>query len=164
VVASKRQEIWGISVDRVASELVVPTVNLIRLGREKQATLEVREPFSFVLMVRAQRRRNFGRPCEQIVEEAAAQVENLLFNKPLSDGQNLFQRFNHIWSIHIAGLPLDSSANAMIGKSKAKTVIELRPDGWERFRRAITAAAKSGPRHRSSKEKPKEPNRQPRKH
>jgi hypothetical protein len=69
-------------VDRVASELVVPTVNLIRLGREKQATLEVREPFSFVLMVRAQRRRNFGRPCEQIVEEAAAQVENLLFNKP----------------------------------------------------------------------------------
>jgi hypothetical protein len=45
-------------------------------------------------MVRAQRRRNFGRPREQIVEEAAAQVENLLFNKPLSDGQNLFQRFN----------------------------------------------------------------------
>jgi hypothetical protein len=38
--------------------------------------------------------RNFGRPCEQIVEEAAAQVENLLFNKPLSDSQNLFQRFN----------------------------------------------------------------------
>jgi hypothetical protein len=31
--------------------------------------------------VRAQRRRNFGRPREQIVEEAAAQVENLLFNK-----------------------------------------------------------------------------------
>ena len=58
--------------------------------------------FSFVLMVRAQRRRNFGRPREQIVEEAAAQVENLLFNKPLSDGQNLFQRFNHIWSIHKA--------------------------------------------------------------
>jgi hypothetical protein len=52
--------------------------------------------------VRAQRRRNFGRPREQIVEEAAAQVENLLFNKPLSDGQNLFQRFNHIWSIHKA--------------------------------------------------------------
>jgi hypothetical protein len=53
-------------------------------------------------MVRAQRRRNVGRPCEQIIEEAAAQVENLLFNKPLSDGQNLFQRFNHIWSIHKA--------------------------------------------------------------
>jgi hypothetical protein len=50
----------------------------------------------------AQRRRNFGRPREQIVEEAAAQVENLLFNKPLSDGQNLFQRFNHIWRIHKA--------------------------------------------------------------
>src|SRR5260370_8240927 len=49
--------------------------------------------------VRAQRRRNFGRPREQIVEEAAAQVENLLFNKPLSDGQNLFRRFNHICSI-----------------------------------------------------------------
>jgi len=53
-------------------------------------------------MVRAQRRRNVGRPCEQIIEEAAAQVENLLFNKPLSDGQNLFQRFNHIWSTHKA--------------------------------------------------------------
>ena len=51
-------------------------------------------------MVLAQRRRNFGRPREQIVEEAAAQVENLLFNKPLSDGQNLFQRFNR--SIHKA--------------------------------------------------------------
>jgi hypothetical protein len=57
---------------------------------------------AFFLTVRAQRRRNFGRPREQIVEEAAAQVENLLFNKPLSDGQNLFRRFNHIWSIHKA--------------------------------------------------------------
>jgi hypothetical protein len=29
-----------------------------------------------------------------------------------------------------------------------KEKIELRPDGWERFNRAVTAAAKSGPRHR----------------
>jgi hypothetical protein len=58
--------------------------------------------FSFVLMVRAQRRRNFGRSRELMVEEAAAQVENLLFNKPVSDGQNSFRRFNHIWSTHKA--------------------------------------------------------------
>jgi hypothetical protein len=40
---------------------------------------------------------------------------------------------------------------------KTEPKIELRPDGWERFRRAVTAAAKGGPKHRSSKEKPKEP-------
>jgi hypothetical protein len=61
--------------------------------------------------VRAQRRRNFGRPREQIVEEAAAQVENLLFNKPLSDGQNLFRRFNqyleHPQSNGIQESPID---------------------------------------------------------
>jgi hypothetical protein len=26
--------------------------------------------------------------------------------------------------------------------------IELRPDGWERFEKAVDAAAKSGPKHR----------------
>ncbi len=26
--------------------------------------------------------------------------------------------------------------------------IELRPDGWERFRQAVHAAAKSGPKHK----------------
>jgi hypothetical protein len=26
--------------------------------------------------------------------------------------------------------------------------IELRPDGWDRFRAAVRAAAKSGPKHR----------------
>jgi hypothetical protein len=31
--------------------------------------------------------------------------------------------------------------------------IELRADGWERFRRAVAAAAKSGPKHRPSKHK-----------
>jgi hypothetical protein len=31
--------------------------------------------------------------------------------------------------------------------------IELRPDGWERFRTAVAAAAKSGPKHRPSKHK-----------
>jgi hypothetical protein len=35
--------------------------------------------------------------------------------------------------------------------------IELRPDGWERFKTAVAAAAKSGPKHRSGKDKPKEP-------
>jgi hypothetical protein len=29
--------------------------------------------------------------------------------------------------------------------------IELRPDGWERFRGAVHAAAKSGPKHRPKK-------------
>jgi hypothetical protein len=36
---------------------------------------------------------------------------------------------------------------------EVKSGIELRPDGWERFRQAVHAAAKSGPKHRS-KEKP----------
>jgi hypothetical protein len=35
--------------------------------------------------------------------------------------------------------------------------VELRPDGWERFKTAVAAAAKSGPKHRLSKHKPKEP-------
>lgn len=35
---------------------------------------------------------------------------------------------------------------------QAKSVdIELRPDGWERFRSAVHAAAKSGPKHRGPK-------------
>jgi hypothetical protein len=46
---------------------------------------------------------------------------------------------------------------------KAEPKIELRLDGWDRFKTAVTAAAKSGPKHRPGKEKPKEPNRQPRK-
>ena len=33
--------------------------------------------------------------------------------------------------------------------------IELRPDGWERFKRAVAAAAKVGPKHRKAKETPK---------
>ncbi len=35
--------------------------------------------------------------------------------------------------------------------------IELRPDGWERFRQAVHAAAKSGPKHKvapKAKERP----------
>jgi hypothetical protein len=36
---------------------------------------------------------------------------------------------------------------------KAEPQIELRPDGWERFRTAVTAAAKSGPKHRSAEKK-----------
>jgi hypothetical protein len=29
--------------------------------------------------------------------------------------------------------------------------IETRPDGWERFERAVDAAVKSGPKHRATK-------------
>jgi hypothetical protein len=32
--------------------------------------------------------------------------------------------------------------------------IELRPDGWDRFRAAVRAAAKSGPKHRSKERAP----------
>jgi hypothetical protein len=34
--------------------------------------------------------------------------------------------------------------------------IELRTDGWERFRAAVHAAAKSGPKHRQTKDERKE--------
>ena len=40
--------------------------------------------------------------------------------------------------------------------SKKTQEIELRPDGWERFKTAVAAAAKSGPKHRPGKRKPKE--------
>jgi hypothetical protein len=43
-----------------------------------------------------------------------------------------------------------------IRRIKDNRNIELRPDGWERFRTAVAAAAKSGPKHRLSKHKPKE--------
>jgi hypothetical protein len=43
-------------------------------------------------------------------------------------------------------------------KPKSEPDIELRPDGWERFERAVGAAVKSGPKHRAvlkqSKRKP----------
>jgi hypothetical protein len=32
--------------------------------------------------------------------------------------------------------------------------IELRPDGWDRFRQAVHAAAKNGPMHRTKDAKP----------
>lgn len=32
--------------------------------------------------------------------------------------------------------------------------IELRPDGWEQFERAVDAAVKGGPRHRPAKQRP----------
>jgi hypothetical protein len=41
--------------------------------------------------------------------------------------------------------------------SKKTREIELRPDGWERFKTAVAAAAKSGPKHRAGKRKPIEP-------
>ena len=40
-----------------------------------------------------------------------------------------------------------------MAKSDPKKEIELRPDGWERFDRAVTAAAKSGPKHRVAKKR-----------
>jgi hypothetical protein len=35
-------------------------------------------------------------------------------------------------------------------RSKSAPEVELRPDGWERFERAIGAAVKSGPKHRKT--------------
>jgi hypothetical protein len=34
---------------------------------------------------------------------------------------------------------------------KQKDEIELRPDGWERFEKAVDAAVKGGPKHRAAK-------------
>jgi hypothetical protein len=39
--------------------------------------------------------------------------------------------------------------------AKVTADIELRPDGWERFQRAVSAAVKSGPKHRPEKSKNK---------
>jgi hypothetical protein len=41
-------------------------------------------------------------------------------------------------------------ARASEGKSQASVApeIQLRSDGWERFKQAVHAAAKSGPKHR----------------
>jgi hypothetical protein len=36
-------------------------------------------------------------------------------------------------------------------KNARKSEIELRPDGWERFGKAVDAAVKSGPKHRPAK-------------
>jgi hypothetical protein len=39
-------------------------------------------------------------------------------------------------------------------KSKDKDAeIELRPDGWRQFKRAVDAAVKSGPKHRTATDK-----------
>jgi hypothetical protein len=38
---------------------------------------------------------------------------------------------------------------------KTKPEIELRPDGWERFKTAVAAAVKSGPKHRLVKKTPR---------
>jgi hypothetical protein len=38
---------------------------------------------------------------------------------------------------------------------KREPEIELRPDGWERFKQAVAAAVKAGPRHRKAKDAPK---------
>jgi hypothetical protein len=38
--------------------------------------------------------------------------------------------------------------NSKTGNPKQEKEIELHPDAWERFERAVTAAAKSGPKHR----------------
>jgi len=40
----------------------------------------------------------------------------------------------------------------MAKKSVSKD-IELEPDGWQRFERAVDAAIKSGPKHRVAKKK-----------
>jgi len=42
-----------------------------------------------------------------------------------------------------------------MAKSNPTKELELRPDGWERFDRAVTAAVKSGPKHRVAEKKKK---------
>lgn len=37
---------------------------------------------------------------------------------------------------------------------KKNSEIELRPDGWEKFGRALDATVKSGPKHRPTKTRP----------
>jgi hypothetical protein len=37
--------------------------------------------------------------------------------------------------------------------TKSKSEPELRPDGWERFEKAVDAAIKSGPKHRETSKK-----------
>jgi hypothetical protein len=44
-------------------------------------------------------------------------------------------------------------AKSPTAQGKAPNV-ELRPDGWQQFERAVDAAVKSGPKHRSAKAKP----------
>jgi len=41
-------------------------------------------------------------------------------------------------------------------KARGASETELRPDGWHRFSRAIDAAIKSGPMHRTEAPKPRE--------
>ncbi len=36
-------------------------------------------------------------------------------------------------------------------RMKKKPAQEMRPDGWERFERAVDAAIKSGPKHKAPK-------------
>jgi hypothetical protein len=46
----------------------------------------------------------------------------------------------------------------MMARIAKKASVELRPDGWERFKVAVAAAAKTGPKHRpvsSTKKKTK---------
>jgi hypothetical protein len=47
----------------------------------------------------------------------------------------------------------------MVTSDPKKEKIQLRPDGWERFDRAVTAAVKSGPKHRGAKKAAKSPNK-----
>ena len=41
-----------------------------------------------------------------------------------------------------------------LAKKNPEPDIELRPDGWERFERAVGAAVKSGPKHRTTAKRP----------
>jgi hypothetical protein len=54
-------------------------------------------------------------------------------------------------------LPNESTDRTTSSRSRNKHLpkkdqVELRPDGWERFRVAVSAAAKSGPKHRTAKQ------------
>jgi hypothetical protein len=40
-------------------------------------------------------------------------------------------------------------------KHRTETAVELEPDAWQRFERAVDVVAKSPPQHRTSKDAPK---------
>jgi len=44
-------------------------------------------------------------------------------------------------------------------KSEQPKAVDLRPDGWERFERAIDAAVKAGPKHKAAKKPPRRKSR-----
>src|SRR5215207_6393522 len=53
--------------------------------------------------------------------------------------------------VGIGGLSQGSGMSKHPTEANGQSAIEERPDGWQRFERAVDAAVKSGPKHRPSK-------------